>query len=414
MHYLIIDTCNWIDLCKKYAKLRGKIADLLAQGRVVLIVPQVVLDEWERNKPYRQLEDSIRGQIKNARAIAQHLPQEEADTLKRILDEFQLSKGEIERVVGTPIQAIDGLLKYHSTVTLEAPDRVKLQAVDLALAKKAPFGSRNGMADALVVLSALDYATEQGLDNCIFVSSNTSDFSSDSDERQIHPDLAPLFEICGMKYYANIGQAINEIETGLVSDDSIEEIEWNLQIAESLGSMLDIPGIREALLESQHRRATSIKSLRDALLESQRQQADSIKSISAAMLLQSQQERADSIKSLRDALLEGQRQQVDSIKSISAAMLLQSQQERADSIKSLRDALLESQRQQADSIKSLRDALLESGRQTITRRMSAVDFSQTTGSIQGSPASPVEARSQGDSNELADEPEQADASSEQE
>jgi len=221
MHYLIIDTCNWIDLCKKYAKLRGKIADLLAQGRVVLIVPQVVLDEWERNKPYRQLEDSIRGQIKNARAIAQHLPQEEADTLKRILDEFQLSKGEIERVVGTPIQAIDGLLKYHSTVTLEAPDRVKLQAVDLALAKKAPFGSRNGMADALVVLSALDYATEQGLDNCIFVSSNTSDFSSDSDERQIHPDLAPLFEICGMKYYANIGQAINEIETGLVSDDGI-------------------------------------------------------------------------------------------------------------------------------------------------------------------------------------------------
>lgn len=49
---ILIDTCVWLDIAKDYRHLRilDVLIDLIRDGDAMLIVPQQVLDEFERNK----------------------------------------------------------------------------------------------------------------------------------------------------------------------------------------------------------------------------------------------------------------------------------------------------------------------------------------------------------------------------
>lgn len=52
MHRLLIDTCVWLDLAKDYRNqpVIAALEDFLDHEDFCLIVPQVVLDEFARNK----------------------------------------------------------------------------------------------------------------------------------------------------------------------------------------------------------------------------------------------------------------------------------------------------------------------------------------------------------------------------
>ena len=237
MHYLIIDTCVWIDLCNNNnnKEIREKLSNLVNRKKVKLIIPQLVIVEWERNKQSKIIDrrvTSIGGMIKNAKNILEYLPQEESSYIKGILEIFPKEK--IIQQVLEEIKAIEYLFNHPSTIKLEIEENVKLQAVEFALEKKAPFKEKNSMADALILLSAIDYIRKKKLTNCIFVSTNTKDFGSNSETKGIHEDLKELFDEYGIKYFLNIGLAINEIEKDLVSAEKIRAIELDLQTKRQL------------------------------------------------------------------------------------------------------------------------------------------------------------------------------------
>jgi PIN domain-containing protein len=62
MLHLLVDTCVWLDLAKDYREqpVISALEDLIAARQVKLIVPQVVLDEFSRNRG-RVVEDARRG-----------------------------------------------------------------------------------------------------------------------------------------------------------------------------------------------------------------------------------------------------------------------------------------------------------------------------------------------------------------
>jgi len=232
MYHLIIDTCVWINLCKEFVEVRKKISDLVDQKKVRLILPQIVIDEWNRNKETKVIapkQEAIRTNIKHAREISCHLEQDEAEKFKKILDGFQKQKKKIENLILQEITAVENLFNHPSTIKPSITENAISQAIEFALAKKAPFQNKNSMADALILFSSVDYVKQQGLANYLFISSNTEDFSA-LNKTQIHEDLQEIFDECGMSYFINIGQAINEIETNLVSDESISAIEEALQL----------------------------------------------------------------------------------------------------------------------------------------------------------------------------------------
>jgi predicted nucleic acid-binding protein len=267
MYHLIIDTCVWIDLSTKLTEVREKVSDLVDREKVRLIVPQIVVDEWNKHKQAKIVDArkaSIRGMVKNARALCQYLEQSEADDLRKILNGFREREDEIEDLALEEARAIEDLFNHPSTIILPITDEVKLQAVGFALAKKAPFQSKNSMADALIILSAVDYISRQNPPNCIFVSSNTTDFSSQSDKTQIHEDLKELFDEHDVGYFSNIGLAINEIEEELVSIESIRRIEKSLWLT----------AVQEALeRQRQIMEQVSTSALRLSALQSAAQEA---------------------------------------------------------------------------------------------------------------------------------------------
>ncbi|MDO8886809.1 PIN domain-containing protein [Candidatus Oleimmundimicrobium sp.] len=266
MYYLIIDTCVWIDLCKQFTEVGSKISDLVDQEKVRLILLQIIIDEWNRNKESKVItpkQSDIRTKIKHAREISHYLNQSEAEVFKRILDEFQERKEETESLILQDIEAVEKLFNHPSTIKPPITENAKSKAIEFALAKKAPFQNKNSMADALILFSSVDYVKEEGLTNCLFVSSNTKDFSA-SDKTKIHEDLQDIFDEFGISYFINIGQAINEIETNLISDERIREIEEVLQreavqrvlenyqqTVESIRSMGGLATIREAMANQQ-------------------------------------------------------------------------------------------------------------------------------------------------------------------
>lgn len=80
---LLIDTCVWLDLAKDYRDqpVIRALEDLVESGQVALIVPQQVLDEFERNKA-RIIEDARRGLQSHFRLVRQAVNQFGGDERK--------------------------------------------------------------------------------------------------------------------------------------------------------------------------------------------------------------------------------------------------------------------------------------------------------------------------------------------
>src|SRR5208282_3309267 len=47
---LLIDTCVWLDLAKDHQQQLGALEELKRNGRVLLVLPRTVLEEFARNK----------------------------------------------------------------------------------------------------------------------------------------------------------------------------------------------------------------------------------------------------------------------------------------------------------------------------------------------------------------------------
>lgn len=231
MYYLIIDTCVWIDLCKEFPKVSAKLTDLVERGKVRLLLPQIVIDEWNRNKESKIVAAKLQGirtRRKHAKELLPLVLEDDAEEFARIVGQIQEREPEIGNQIQRDTEAIESLFDHASTIKPPITQDVESRAVEFALEKKAPFKSKNSMADALILFSCVEYVENRGLDNCIFVSSNKRDFSS-NDPSQIHEDLKPVLDGAGVAYFINIGKAVNEIESNLIADEEIRQIEQTWQ-----------------------------------------------------------------------------------------------------------------------------------------------------------------------------------------
>jgi hypothetical protein len=266
-----------------------RISDLIDQEKVRLILPRTVIDEWNRHKHSTIVEEKkkrIHRMITDVGAISEFLEENDAANLKEILDRFQDQRQRIEDLALEEIRAVESLFSQPLAIHLAITEKVKLQAVDYALAKKPPFGSKNSMADALILLCAVDYIGKENLTNCIFVSGNTRDFSSRSDPNQIHEDLRELFDKHNIRYFSNVGLAVNEIEAELVSIETIKRIQAALQIdwiqhmldeiREAARAAADFSAFQEAMraMADRSRFYESIQQMLDEMNEAARAAAD--------------------------------------------------------------------------------------------------------------------------------------------
>ena len=152
---LLIDTSVWLDLAKDYrlSAVLTALEDLINAGTVELIMPQILLDEFARNRDrvVEQSRRSFSSHIKRVReAVAEFGEEERRATTLRELSEVEhkiAMKGEVSRLTLERIESV-----MASCPSIAASEDAKGKVVGRALAKLAPFHrSRNSVEDGLLI-----------------------------------------------------------------------------------------------------------------------------------------------------------------------------------------------------------------------------------------------------------------------
>ena len=234
MYYLIIDTCVWLETGKDVSEtsIIDKLTDFVNRGQVCLIVPSIIREEWNKHKIekiIKENEQSISGKLKNVKDLLSFLDSEKANVIEDIISFESEIKEDLKQKSHETIDKIEYLFNHRSTRNILINDRVKLKAIQWGLDKKAPFHRKSSVADALIILSALDYITSHNLHPSIFITNNIIDFSSKENKKNVHEDLAEDLKHANLKYYINIGEVLNKIETNAISEGVVNKIEKQSQ-----------------------------------------------------------------------------------------------------------------------------------------------------------------------------------------
>lgn len=293
MTVLILDTCVWIDLAVSHHSLITKIAQLVDTGKATIVVPEPVRTEWDRLKRKKVTERILRDAAEDRRSAMKFasLLDDEDDLSKRIsaID----SETAASEVAADRINAIEELL--NSGAQISVPDSAKFLAVDHALQKKAPFRLKNGMADALIFFTTVDWVNSEAPNAAVFVTHNTKDFSDEKRSEddayfteRLSPDLQPFTNGNGLKYGVFVGRVLNEIEEATATEEEIEREEAVVQIRlgdDALADMLEFQRKLDAIMrlpadefaELQRTIAQSFRTPGDEVLEHARKMQEALR-----------------------------------------------------------------------------------------------------------------------------------------
>ena len=226
---LLIDTCVWLDLAKDYRNLRllEILDELVKRGDVSLIIPQILLDEYQRNKA-RVLAAAIASQkehFKLVRAVVKEFGKGDLEPTLSKLDDVRnqvVVSGELSQ---QSVEMVEALLV--SSTPIEIDIYAKSRAADRAFDRRAPFHvKKDSMADAFMIetYSGLVEDAQCTDDKFAFVTTNTNDFSQPAGHNSLaHLDFNGIFNDRSA-YFTSLPAAIHEVGLDLFTDDEMDQI----------------------------------------------------------------------------------------------------------------------------------------------------------------------------------------------
>lgn len=194
---LLVDTSTWLDLAKRRGGQRWIVSLRVLQSRatVELLVPSLVIDEFERNRP--RAEAAVTSSVLDRfRQLRQDLHEYGGDERLQWLEEMS---HQVPMISSATLQNFSEILDLLRTGRRLEPSPADVEAaLNRGLEKRAPFHlNKNATADALMIElygAALRQPEHQNDLHC-FVTSNHLDFSTPTgDRREPHPDLAAFFD----------------------------------------------------------------------------------------------------------------------------------------------------------------------------------------------------------------------------
>jgi hypothetical protein len=201
-----MDTSTWLDLAKRRDGQKWIVAVrvLAHQGKLELLVPSLIIDEFERNRA--SIEQSMTSSVtERFRRLKRDLDDYGGENQQDALDLVEGLAHQVPLIGAMTTRNFDEIIELLRRGRVLAPTDVeRSRVVQRGLDKQVPFHRpKNSVADALLIelyASAVGDA-DLSAEPHAFVTSNSTDFStSDGDKRHPHPDLAPLFAEEGSSY----------------------------------------------------------------------------------------------------------------------------------------------------------------------------------------------------------------------
>jgi hypothetical protein len=231
MFKILVDTCVLLDVARdpKQVAIVGVIEEMVKQKLVELIVPRIVLDEFQRNRD-RIAKDSAKSLSTHIRLVKDAVDKVGGDKRKMrvVLSHLDDVNHKIPIVGGAATGTLDRIENLlTASASVDASDDVKLRAAQRGIEKKAPFhGGKNATADAIIIetyAACVRDKTAAGI-RFAFVTHNKSDFSVVNGNQKLpHPDFANIFSRVKSLYFINLAEALRRVEPTLVSDVMLEQ-----------------------------------------------------------------------------------------------------------------------------------------------------------------------------------------------
>lgn len=204
---VLIDTSVWLDLAKRRDGQQTIVPMrlLMHWNRLELLVPSLILEEFERNRPRAEAAatTSVRERFRLLRKDVQDYG---GDATLQWLDEMTHQVPYVSARSLQNFSEIADLLRGGHR--LEPGPEEYRAVVERSLEKKAPFHlHKNSVADALLIelYKSIVSQSDDSTHRFCFVTSNYQDFSlPNGDRRQPHPDLAPLFDGERSRYFYEV------------------------------------------------------------------------------------------------------------------------------------------------------------------------------------------------------------------
>lgn len=248
MHLLMIDTCVWLEISSKKSEIPilGLIEYLVDREIITLLVPDLVKEEYERNKDRvaNQTRQRLTQECKLVREIVEAFGG--ADKLQAIntIDDVKHRLPILSEANYMTINRVEGL--FAKAVATPVSDSAKLKAANRAIGKLAPFHkSKNSMADAALieVFDEFRRANLPDFETFRFITVNYTDFS-DGDHRKPHPDFSEIFAEPSSQFFITPNAALADL---LAPDDLDFEVEdgWEeetrglFEILETMNELID-------------------------------------------------------------------------------------------------------------------------------------------------------------------------------
>lgn len=252
MLFLLADTSVWLDLAKSIngQKLIVTVRVLAHEDRLTLLVPRLVVDEFERNRERVEADmtRSVSAHLGRARdAIEQHGQGDGRQAALKELDNLSHRLPLINQMATRNFEDVRELLTNGRELSPTPQDYEGV--VQRGLHKRAPFHrGKNSAADALLLemygAAAGAHASDPG-DHYCFVTRNVRDFSVAGDDQRLpHPDCAELFASPRSHYFIHLSGALgahfpNEFDELLEEFDLPEEPRNYDEIRDAVDELFD-------------------------------------------------------------------------------------------------------------------------------------------------------------------------------
>jgi hypothetical protein len=204
--HLLVDTSTWLDLARRRdgQKWIVPLRWLLGEDRLRLLVPPVVLAEFERNR--ERVEESMTMSVaERFRALRRDIVDYSGDEGHEALEWLDALAHNVPLVGAMTTRnfvELHDLLRDGESLK-PTPEQCE-SVVRRGLDKRAPLHRhRNSVADALLIeqYAGVVAVGDLTVDSYAFVTSNYEDFSASGRDRRLpHPDIAEVFAPDGSAY----------------------------------------------------------------------------------------------------------------------------------------------------------------------------------------------------------------------
>ena len=227
---ILIDTCVWLDLAKDHRQvaLLTALETLVETKTVELILPQTIVDEFDRNKSkiIDENRQSLAAILKRAREIVARFG--DTKNAKKVLEELNNADHKLPSLRAAATESIDRIEKlFRAARKIATTDTVRARAAQRAIERRAPFHrGRNSINDAILIEAYADAVSGSG-GRFAFVTHNTRDFSDPKGNDKLpHPDIADCFSKIRSLYSISLLELLRRIDAGLLSSVRFEH-EWS-------------------------------------------------------------------------------------------------------------------------------------------------------------------------------------------